>query len=105
MNVTLSPSLMYSYFVLSNGSPLFYHNKNGVYNALVNSTVDFYVYGNYDSQTTTQKQGVPPFPTTLVVTTVSMIAAVIAFSLLLFIRHRKNQVKKGDRVKNYLTTG
>jgi hypothetical protein len=87
MNVTLNPSLMYSYFVLSNGSSLFYHDKNGVYNALVNSTVDFYVFDNFDATAPNNSaHQSSTFPTIVGIVAVSITTT--AAILLLYRRHQ-----------------
>jgi hypothetical protein len=98
LNITLTPFLDYSYLVLSNGTLPLVRIGDGYYNALMNSTVDFYVYGNYDTQTTTQNQGVPPFPTILVVIASAVAIAVLAVSLLLVKRHRKTISQKDPNV-------
>jgi hypothetical protein len=94
MNITLTPSLQYSCFVLSNGTTPFVRIGNGCYNALANSTVDFYVYGNYDSQASIPNQEKLPLSTTLVIITASATVVAVTLSLLLYRRHRKQATVK-----------
>jgi len=89
LNITLTPSLEYSYLVLSNGTLPLVRIGDGYYNALVNSTVDFYVFGNYDSQKSIPNKEITPFSTTIFVVTGTSIFVIIALSFLLFRRYRK----------------
>jgi hypothetical protein len=93
LNITFTPNLGYSYLVLSNGSTLIYQEENSQYNALVNSTIDFYVFGNYDNPASVPISQQLSFPITCVIIASTLTIVVIAVSILLFKRHLKVHAK------------
>lgn len=88
LNVSLTPNLQYYYRVLSNGSSPRIRIGNQTYDALANSTINFYVYGNYDNPAPTQtSQTQPEF--SLVAIAIVSAASAIATTAGLIIHYKK----------------
>jgi len=92
LNVSLTPDLQYYYRVLSNGSSLFYSVGHYVYDALANSTINFYVSDNYDKpaptdQTANMQQ--EPFPIILAVAVSVAVVAIFAVGVLAYFKKGK----------------
>lgn len=85
LNVTITPDLKYHYRVLSDGSSLHYSVGHYVYDALTNSTINFYVFGNYDEPIPTDQPAISPEITFSVV-----ITSVIITIITVIVLRRKN---------------
>lgn len=88
LNVTVTPDLKYYYRVLNNGSSLHYSVGHDVYDALTNSTINFYVYGNYDKLTPTDQ---PAFLAPEIAFSVAITAVIITIITVIVLRRKNSQ--------------
>jgi hypothetical protein len=78
LNVSLTPNLQYYCRVLSNGSYVTTLIGNQMYDALANSTINFYVYGNYDNPTPKSTSQSQPESSLVAIAIVSAASAITA---------------------------